>query len=284
MPGFALATPPALPRAAIAALLPEGFGLPPLPYLLALAAGVIGVGWMLVRERPDVNAVTVLGLAPWMVLGAALHALFQLGAAPDALMPLLGTPAVYFATFVPAGAVWVAASRRTPDRVPRILGVAGIAVAVPAAVAVLSSTGAVRPGPSLVSLVAAVGLTGVCWLVLTRVAPDAVATTGWAGLLVVFAHALDGVSTAVGIDTLGATERTPLSAAILEFAGTLPLPEALGVGWLFVLVKLGLAAAVVELFAGYVREDSRQAYLLMGLIAAVGLGPGAQNVLLFAVA
>jgi uncharacterized membrane protein len=119
---------------------------------------------------------------------------------------------------------------------------------------------------------------------LGRVSPDAVAATGSSGLLVVFAHALDGVSTAVGVDFLRASERTPLSAAILEFAGTLPTADPLGVGWLFVIVKLALAAAIVHLFAGYVREDPGQAYLLLAVIAAVGLGPGTQNVLLFAVA
>jgi uncharacterized membrane protein len=101
--------------------------------------------------------------------------------------------------------------------------------------------------------------------------------------MVVFAHALDGASTAVGTDLLGAGERTPLSAAILEFAKTLPTADAIGAGWLFVLVKLALAVAVVNLFAGYVREDPRRAHLLLAVIVAVGLGPGVQNVLLFAV-
>jgi uncharacterized membrane protein len=103
------------------------------------------------------------------------------------------------------------------------------------------------------------------------------------GVLVVFAHALDGVSTAVGADLLGFEERTPLSAAILEFAGTLPTADPLGVGWLFVLVKLALAGAIVSLFADYVREEPTQAYLLLSGVIAVGLGPGAQNVLLYVV-
>jgi uncharacterized membrane protein len=264
-------------------VLPEGAGFPPLPYLLVLTIGVAVVAGLLVHERPEITATTVLGLAPWMVAGAALHALFQLGAAPEPVVPLLGTPAVYFATFVPAGLVWVLAVRTRPERVPRTLAVAGTAVALPAAIAVLASAGRVRPGLSLASVVIAVVLTGGCWAGLARVSPEAVTTTGSAGLLVVFAHALDGASTAVGVDLLGAGERTPLSAAILEFAGTLPTAGSLGVGWLFVLVKLALAVAVVQLFAGYVREAPSRAYLFLTVIVAVGLGPGAQNVLLFAV-
>lgn len=266
------------------ALLPEGFGLPPLPYLLGLLIGVAVVAGLVVRERPAVTGATVVGLAPWMVVGAALHALLQRGTAPEEIVPLLGTPAVYFVTFVLAGAVWIVAIRTTPDRVPRVLAASGTVAALPAALAVLLGADGIDPAWSLASLAAAIVLTGACWAGLSRVAPDATATTGYAGALVVFAHALDGASTAVGIDVLGASERTPLSAAILDFAATLPTADALGVGWLFVLVKLALAAAVVHLFAGYIREDPRRAHLFLAVIAAVGLGPGAQNVLLFTAA
>lgn len=284
LPTGAWLSDPALAGGPPVALLPEGFGLPPLPYLLGLLIGVAVVAGVLVRERPAVTGATVVGLAPWMVVGAALHALLQRGTAPEVVVPLLGTPAVYFGTFVLAGAVWIVAIRATPDRVPRVLGASGTVAALPAALAVLVGGGGIDPAWSLASLAAAIVLTGACWAGLSRVAPDATDTMGYAGALVVFAHALDGASTAVGIDVLGASERTPLSAAILEFAGGLPTADALGVGWLFVLVKLALAVAVVHLFAGYVREDPRQAYLLLGVIAAVGLGPGAQNVLLFAAA
>jgi uncharacterized membrane protein len=263
--------------------LPEGFGLPPLPYLVVLAGGTVLIARLLARENPRITAATVVVLAPWMVAGAALHSLFQLEAVPAVLMPLLGTPAVYFATFVAAGAAWIGAIRSEPDRVPRILGVLGGAVALVATVAVFAVGGIVQPGPSLASVVIALALTGVCWVGLERASPESVAATGSAGVLVVFAHALDGASTAIGTDVLGRGERTPLSAAILEFAANLPTADALGAGWLFVLVKLGLAVAIVNLFAGYVREDPRQAYLLLALIVAVGLGPGSQNVILFAV-
>lgn len=263
--------------------LPEGFGLPSLPYLVVLVGGTVLIARLLAREDPPVTAATVVVLAPWMVAGAALHSLFQLEAVPEVLMPLLGTPAVYFATFVAAGATWIGAIRREPNRVPRVLGVAGATVALVATAAVLAAGGVVQPGPSLASVVIALALTGACWVGLERTSPESVAATGSTGVLVVFAHALDGASTAIGIDVLGRGERTPLSAAILEFAASLPTADALGAGWLFVLVKLGLAVAIVNLFAGYVREDPRQAYLLLAVIVAVGLGPGSQNVILFAV-
>ncbi|MFB6228891.1 MAG: DUF63 family protein, partial [Halobacteriales archaeon] len=238
---------------------------------------------LLARAQPRITARTVVALTPWMVAGAALHALFQLEAVPEAVMPLFGTPAVYFATFVVAGAMWVIAVRAKPERVPQVLGAAGIVAALAATVTVIVEGGIDGPGPPLASVAIALGLTGACWAGLKLTVPRSVTATGSAGVLVVFAHALDGASTAIGIDVLGRGERSPLSAAILDFAATLPTADALGAGWLFVLVKLGLAMAIVHLFAEYVREDPRQAFILLALIVAVGLGPGSQNVLLFAV-
>jgi len=263
--------------------LPEGFALPPLPYLGALLVSVIAVGGLLLRRRPPLTERVVLSLAPWMVVGSALHALFQIDAVSPSLAPLLGTPAVYLTTFVVAGLVWLAALSAAPEGVPRILGGAGTVAFLAAAATVLASAGAVHPWLSLGGVVVAAILTGACWLTLARLAPGTTTTTGGVGALVLFAHALDGVSTAIGADLLAFTERTPLSAAILEFAGSLPTADPFGSGWLFVLVKLALAAGIVHLFADYVREEPEQAYLLLAFVVAVGLGPGAQNVLLFAV-
>lgn len=193
------------------AILPEGFALPPLPYLVALVAGLVGVGVGLTRTRPTV------------------------------------TPAHVFALFI---------------------GLAAGTLSV------------VWPGTALV---AALVVTPLTWRVVTRLAPEA-AAAGSLGLLALFGHALDALSTAVGVDVLGFGERTPLSRVILDAAAALPTAEVIGVGWLFVLVKLAVAGFVVALLADYVREDPTEGSLLLGLVAAVGLGPGVHNLLLFAIA
>jgi uncharacterized membrane protein len=41
---------------------------------------------------------------------------------------------------------------------------------------------------------------------------------------------------------------------------------------------------VVSLFVPYVRETPREGTLLLGFVAAVGLGPAAHNLLLFTIA
>ncbi|AKU08626.1 DUF63 family protein [Haloferax gibbonsii] len=267
------------------AILPEGFALPPLPYLVALVAGLVGVGVGLSRTRPTVTPAHVAALVPWMVSGSALHVLYVIDALPPAVEPLAGTPSVYLSVAVAAGATWLAldaADLASPTAlaVPGLLvaaGLAGFALFIGLAAGTLS---VVWPG---VALVAALAVTPLTWRVVTRIDTDA-AAAGSLGLLAIFGHALDALSTAVGIDVLGFGERTPLSRIILEAAAALPTAEVIGVGWLFVLVKLVVAGFVVALLADYVREDPTEGSLLLGLVAAVGLGPGVHNLLLFAIA
>jgi len=304
------------------AILPEGFALPPLPYLVVLGAAVLAVGGTLYRDSPPVTERVVLALAPWMVTGSALYVLYQIGAVPAIVAPLFGSPAVYLTTFAFLGALWVVANRLlageddpstnggTTDgpastngpvtagsaigddpavvdgsvTTASVLGAVGIVLAI-AVVTVALATG-VRRGslqvvwPAvglLVSLVLAAGT----WFAVRR---GRGGETGWAGALVVFAHTLDGVSTAVGVDILGFGEQTPLARAFLELAASLPAADILGTGWLFIAVKITLAVVVTWLLADTVRERPREGYLFCAFVAAVGLGPGAHNLLLFTVA
>ncbi len=273
-------------------VLPTGFALPPLSYLVGLvgAAGAVGVG--LYRHRPRVTEDVVLALTPWMVAGAVGYVLYQLDAVPSVVAPLFGSPAVYVTAAVGAGAVWLAtaaddwpAAGWSLRSTPGALGVTG-GLAAGSALGYALQVAVGNGGLDLFWPVAAVTWAGVVagltWALLRRVRP-AVGVTGRAGILVVFAHALDGVSTAVGADVFGYGEQSPLSRAVLDLAASLPTAELLGSGWLFVVVKLGLAAAVLVVLVDTVRDHPSQGYLLLAGVAAVGLGPGAHNVVLFAV-
>lgn len=267
------------------AVLPAGFSLPPLPYLLALLVGLGVVGWLLVRRRPPVTEWTVLALVPWVVLGAALHVLYVVDALPATVRPLAGTAAVYLTVGLGAGATWLVANRAAAGT-ERLLGGAGTAVALGTVVAALvysGSRGAFRPVPAVGILVVAAAVAVATWVLLGRARPD-VAVTGRPGFLAVAAHALDGVSTAVGYDVLGFGERTPLSRLLIDAGAALPTQQYVGAAWLFVLVKVLLACWVVALFADLVRDAPRRGRLLLAAVAAVGLGPGAHNLLLFTVA
>ncbi|WP_266078465.1 DUF63 family protein [Haladaptatus caseinilyticus] len=267
-------------------VLPEGFALPPLAYLLPLLLAVGIVVWSLRRAEPAISERTIVALAPWMVVGAGLHALYQVQVIPEIIAPLFGTPSVYLTTFVVAGVVWLFCLRRFETAVPRMLasvGIVGIALVISVALWYGIQNDSLRLFWPFVAFVVAVVLTGVLWAATQYFYPHVAVITGAVGALTLFGHALDSVSTAVGIDVLNASERTPVSRAILEFAEVLPTADVIGVGWLFILVKLAIAEFVVILFADYVAEEPVEGYLLLGVVAAVGLGPGAHNLLLFAI-
>lgn len=277
------------------AILPDGFALPPPTYLALLFVATSVVGREAYQRRPAVTPHRILAFAPWMILGSALHVLFVLDALPAVVRPLAGTPAVYVSVAIVGVATWVAsdavssdeaASAGANDAAARVLGGLGAALALAASVAVLlvgASDGTLSPSVPVIGLVASAVVAAVAWAVLVRAYPPA-AATGVVGGLAVFGHSLDAVSTAVGVDLLGFGERTPLSRFIIEFAHGLPTDPYLGGGWLFVLVKLVVVCGVVGLFADYVREEPTEGFLLLGFVAAVGLGPGAHNLLLFTVA
>ncbi|TQQ82798.1 DUF63 family protein [Halonotius terrestris] len=267
-------------------LLPAGFGPPPLPYLVVLVIAAVGVGYGLLRRRPSVGARHIVGLTPWMAVGSALHVLYAIEGLPSILAPFAGTGAVYLTTAVIVGAVWLVADRLDPTTVPAALAATGLAVLVPAggfALYLGMTRGTLAPYWPAVGAVATIAVTAAAWLTLRWLRPAATAATGRVGLVAVFGHTLDAVSTTVGVDVLGFGERTPLSRVILEAAAALPTADAIGTGWLFVLVKLGVVGGVIVLFRDYVEDEPTEGYLLLGLIAAVGLGPGFHNLLLFTV-
>jgi Predicted membrane protein len=268
------------------ALLPAGFTVPPWPYLVVLALAVGGVGYGLASRRPAVTARHVLGLAPWIVVGSALHVLYVVESLPAVIAPLAGTGAVYVTVAAIAGGGWLLADAVRPRTVPALLAASGLAVAVPlvgTTIIVGFTQNTLAPVWPAAGAGMAVLLTAAGWATLRRRRPTATTATGWVGLLAVFGHTLDAVSTTVGVDVLGFGERTPLSRVILDAAAALPTADIIGTGWLFILVKIGVVSAVVVLFAEYVAEEPSEGYPLLGVIAAVGLGPGTYNLLLFAI-
>jgi uncharacterized membrane protein len=223
-----------------------------------------------------------------MVVGSALHALHEVGAFAGWLAPLFGTPAVYLTTFFVAGAVWLFAVVGTAAgmfrSIPRLVGMVGVNVASVLMVYITwlgIQWGTIAPVWPVVALGASIVVTGAAIVLLGLTYTEAVALTEKAGAFVVFAHVLDGVTTAIGIDIIGVQERSPVPEAIMEFAAGLPTAQYVGSGWLFVLVKVALAMAIVALFADYVRDEPTRGFLALTAVGAVGFGPGVYNMLLF---
>jgi len=269
-------------------VLPEGFVIPPwyftAPLLVALA-GVVAILWAL---DPPVTDQTVLAFVPWILFGSTLHVGHRLGLYPDEIAILFSTPSVYIVTAIIAGLSWqisvlIYAGGLQPS-IYRPLGVFGTAFFVVFTVFILFAgwaEGAVAPFWPSIALIIAGLLTAIIWFGVGVRFTDVARVTSLTGVIVLFGHTLDGVSTAIGYDILGASEEVPVSRLILEAGSQLPTAEYIGGGWLFVLIKIVLPLAILGLFTDYVREEPRQARLFLLLIAAVGLGPGMHNILLF---
>lgn len=269
-------------------VVPEGFVLPPwylLVPILVVLAGIVALLWAL---EPPVTDRTVLAFTPWMMLGSALHVLHRLEVYPDSIEILFGTPSVYLVTAILAGAAWIVGSflyaGGLQPSIERPLGVIGTILFAAVALVVLNvgwTDGSFDLFWPVIAVVVAGVLTAVAWIALGLWFTEVAATTALTGVIVVFGHTVDGVSTAIGYDVLGAGEEVPLSRLILEAGESLPTAEYIGGGWLFILVKVGLALVILGLFKEYVEERPRQARTLLAGVAALGLGPGIHNVLLF---
>lgn len=276
----------------------SGFVVPDLPYLVLLGIGTLAVGALLVFFRPPVTQGTVLAVVPWVANGAALHVFYLLGRAygvrvyPPVVEPLFGAPAVYVTVFVVAGGIWVlavllgqgTATGLTPAQFLGGTGVGVLAtlVALLAWQALDPAVGPVRVILPVVGIILSGAITFVAYMVVGAWRTRIIAGARLSGALVLFAHVLDGVTTAIGADVLGVGERSYLPRRIMEFAADLPTEPYLGVGWLFLLVKMVVAIAVIAAFADYVREHPSRANLLYAVVMAVGLGPAMNNIFVFA--
>lgn len=268
------------PGADRAMVLPAGTTMPPLPYVALLLIAVGGAGGLLYRTDPPVTEEIVVASSTWMVAGAALYVVYELGLAPAVIAPVLSSPAVYLVAFVGGSVVWMTALSTGRDPVAP-LAMSGLLAAVPPTLASLLAASTLAPVLPVLAMAVAAGMSGILWWLLRAWEPR-VEVLGWAGVLTVFAHALDAFTTVVGVVHLDFIERTPLSRILIEYAAGFPVP-LLGAGWLFVLVKLVLGTGVAWLLVPTVRDQPRQGFLILIVLIAVGLGPGVHNVLLFTI-
>lgn len=283
----------------------EGFQVVPPVYLAVLLVGTVLLVALLYAIRPPVTQKTVLAFVPWMISGAALHVFYQLGqfynaqVYPSAVRPLFSAPAVYLTTFLAMTAIWVVSAilgmgeqsrTKGKDIIAQYLGITGIGVMV-ALVGLLvwhgldprvgANTTMFRRLLPVLGFIAAMVVAFVVYILVGAWRTYIIAEARYVGALVLFAHALDGITTAIGVDILGVGERSALPAAIIDLAADLPTAEYIGSGWLFLLVKLVVAVAVVIVFADYVSEEPNRGNLLFALVTAVGIGPAMNNFFLF---
>lgn len=280
----------------------EGFVVPSVEYAALLAVGVAVILALLYAVQPPITQRTVLAFVPWMVSGAALHVFYQLGEIyqvriyPPIIQPLFSAPAVYLTTFIAMSAIWILSSIvglgsrssvSSGDRVARYLGALGLGVMIPLVGLVFwqgldPAVGPMEPVLPLVGIIMTMVVTFVIYILIGTWRTHVIAQARIVGALVLFAHLLDGITTAIGNDILGFEERSVLSARIMEFAADLPTADLLGEAWLFVVIKVVIATAIVVLFHDYVEDRPSEGNLFFAFMAAVGLGPAVHNFFLFA--
>ncbi|WP_265111825.1 DUF63 family protein [Halosolutus halophilus] len=130
----------------------------------------------------------------------------------------------------------------------------------------------------LATLGGATVATALTWVAIQQFAPELNRGTRYMGIVVIWAHAVDGVANVIGLDyatyfglPANLVPKHPINAAIVDAAGA---------AWPFLLVKLAAAVLVVWLFnEEFFEESPRYAYLFMIIVVAVGLGPGTRDML-----
>ena len=199
---------------------------------------------------------------------------------------LVISPIIYFTVFViTLGAILVGVGygRRTGSDYTRPVAVIGTLVTAATVLYLASlsvSEGVVEFHPQVITamLATAVLATGGVWVATQRLIPWVHEGTGKAGLVVLFAHALDGTANVIGLDymtLLGAGPNLVPKHPVNQF-----VVDTAGAAWPFLVIKLVAAVFVLWIFDEPLFEESpRYGVLLLIAVTAVGLGPGSRDML-----
>ena len=278
-------------------------------YIPTLVLFLIGAIFVVRRLEIERYRAGFFALFPFMLFGGALRVVEDANAAAFEYtgemaidLPWSGfiiSPLIYFTVFfVALGAVVTSVWLEREDYVSGYeYPLAGIGTALlTLTIAYLGYTAATKqysefyPLIPLVVLVGATLTTAITWVALERFAPELNRGTRYMGIVVIWAHAVDGVANVIGLDwatTFGLpanlVPKHPINRAIAETtADVLPadIVAATGSAWPFLLVKVAAAVFIIWIFDDTVFEENpRYAVLLMITVVAVGLGPGTRDML-----
>ncbi|MBZ6493511.1 DUF63 family protein [Natrinema longum] len=278
-------------------------------YIPTLVLLLIGIIFLIRRLEIERYRAGFFALFPFMLFGGALRVVEDVNATAfaatgDMAIPLpwsgfIISPLIYFtvffiALFAVVFSVWLDRNEYVSGYEYPLAGIGTLAVTI--TIAYLATTAATEPYSEfhplipLVILVGATLTTAITWVALERFAPELNRGTESMGLVVIWAHAVDGVANVVGLDwatSLGLpanlVPKHPINRAIANTtANVLPadVVAVTGSAWPFLLVKIAAAVFVIWIFDETVFEDSpRYAILLMITVVAVGLGPGTRDML-----
>ncbi|PSP92780.1 hypothetical protein BRC78_02685, partial [Halobacteriales archaeon QH_8_68_33] len=279
-------------------------------YMVILLFAILGVLHLLDRIEVGEDRRLVVALLPFMLFGGALRVVedvtdsaVRAGVEPILTYPLntlFISPIIYVTVFLVTLVAVLASLRlgsadvvRNRYRALGGIGAAVLGVTLAYLFWVAFTTDYVDFYPQV--LVVDVGLASVLAYALyvgaDRYDPEINRGTAAAGLVVLWAHAIDGVANVVAADWLPAlghpidsySAKHVINRLIIDVTRTVQpaeLSAAIGTSWPFLVVKLAVAVAIVWLFNETIFEESpRYAVLLLVAASAVGLGPGTRDIL-----
>ncbi|WP_123537562.1 DUF63 family protein [Halosimplex salinum] len=278
-------------------------------YMVALVFLIIGVLLLLNRLALGQDRALFFSLVPFMLFGGALRVVEDATDAATAagvdpaigfpLNTLLISPIIYVTVFVITLAALLVSARlestgTVADRHRTMgiigTGVLGLTLAYLFGLAITADYVDFFPQILVLDVVIATVLAYVIYLAVDRYKPEINAGTGQIGLVVIWAHAIDGVANVIAADwttTLGHPftygAKHPANRIIIEITEQyLPgsIAAVIGTSWPFLVVKLVVAVAIVWLFDERIFDESpRYSILLLVAATAVGLGPGTRDIL-----
>ncbi|MFB6143208.1 MAG: DUF63 family protein [Halorientalis sp.] len=276
-------------------------------YMALLLFALVGILALVRRLGVGADRDLVFALVPFMLFGGVLRVVEDANdAVPQGasqaisypLNTLLISPLIYVTVFLVTlgallGAVWLRREGHVDTYAWPMATVGSVAFLGTFLFLLWKSltTAYVAFHPQVLAVVVVVAslLAGGIYLGVERFAPAINAGTERLGLVILWAHAIDGVANVVAADWLGAlgvnltyTPKHPANAAIVSATEAL-LPASVlavtGSSWPFLLVKLLVALGAVWVFDEDIFESSpRYALLFVVAIVAVGLGPGTRDV------
>jgi uncharacterized membrane protein len=276
-------------------------------YAITMLLALVGLVFLLRRLDVGRDRGLFYALFPYMLFGGALRVVEDANdAVPEGVEAtiafpwntLIISPIIYFSMFALTLVALVGSVRLADRDVVSDYGysLAGIGTALLAiTLGYLTLLAFTRdyvgfyPQIAAVVLVASTALTWAVWTAIERYLPEINAGTRRMGLVVIWAHVVDGVANVVGIDwarELGLpadlVPKHPVNRALIGVGEQFPetVQHFVGTAWPFLIVKVVAAVFVIWVFDEQIFEESpRYAILLLVAIVAVGLGPGTRDML-----
>jgi len=278
-------------------------------YMVTLLFMVLGVLLLLSRLGLAEDRRLFFSLVPFILFGGALRvvedatdAAAGAGFSPVIDYPLntlLISPIIYVTVFlITLGAllasVWAEESGTVDDKYQLMTTIGTLVLALTLAyLFVLALTVEYvdfYPQILVLDLVIASAIAYGVYAAVDQYKPAINAGTRQMGLVVLWAHAIDGVANVIASDwttalghpfTYGA--KHPANRIIIDVTESIlpaSMASAIGTSWPFLVVKILVALGLVWVFDERIFEDSpRYAILLLVAAVAVGLGPGTRDIL-----